>query len=64
MEKLSCGGWIRVCSVGYRLMDGTEFIGCGIKPDIYCEASVEDFRRGYDSVLEQGMKVLGDMIGG
>lgn len=64
MQELSCGGWIRVCSVGYRLMDGTEFIGYGIKPDIYCEASVEDFRRGYDSVLEQGMNLLRDMIGG
>ena len=64
MEKLSCGGWIRVCSVGYRLMDGTEFVGCGIKPDIYCEASAEDFRRGYDSVLEQGMNILQDLIGG
>lgn len=64
MQELSCGGWIRVCSVGYRLMDGTEFVGCGIKPDIYCEVSVEDFRRGYDSVLEQGMNLLRDMIGG
>ena len=45
-------------------MDGTEFVGCGIMPDIYCEASVEDFRRGYDSVLEQGMSLLRDMIGG
>lgn len=64
MQELSCGGWIRVCSVGYRLMDGTEFVGCGIKPDIYCEASAEDFRRGYDSVLNHGMKVLGELIGG
>lgn len=63
MQELSCGGWIRVCSVGYRLMDGTEFIGCGIKPDIYCEASEEDFRRGHDSVLEKGIGLLRDMIG-
>ena len=63
MQELSCGGWIRVCSVGYRLLDGTEFIGCGIKPDIYCEPSAEDFRQGYDSVLDRGMGVLKDMIG-
>lgn len=63
MQELSCGGWIRVCSVGYRLMDGTEFVGCGIKPDIYCELSAEDFRQGYDSVLERGMGILKDMIG-
>lgn len=64
MQELSCGGWMRVCSVGYRLMDGTEFVGCGIKPDIYCEGSANDFRQGYDSVLEKGMIVLRALIGG
>jgi len=63
MEELSCGGWIRVCSVGYRLMDGTEFVGRGIQPDIYCEAAAEDFRQRYDSVLDKGLGVLRDMIG-
>ena len=62
MQELSCGGWIRVCSVGYRLMDGTEFVGCGIKPDIYCEASADDFRQGYDSVLGQGKEILKNLI--
>lgn len=62
MQELSCGGWIRVCSVGYRLMDGTEFVGCGIKPDIYCEASADDFRQGYDSVLGQGKDILRNLI--
>ena len=38
MIKLRCGGRAQVVSVGYRLLDGTEFIGCGIKPDIYSEA--------------------------
>ena len=33
MIKLRCGGRAQVVSVGYRLLDGTEFIGCGIKPD-------------------------------
>ena len=31
---LRCGGRAQVVSVGYRLMDGTEFIGKGIMPDI------------------------------
>lgn len=62
MQELSCGGWMRVCSVGYCLMDGTEFVGCGIKPDIYCEASADDFRRGYDSVLSQGKEILKNLI--
>ena len=58
MQQLTCGGWMRVCSVGYRLLDGTEFVGCGIKPDIFCEASEEDFRIGYDHVLKEGFLVL------
>lgn len=32
--SLRCGGRAQVVSVGYRLLDGTEFIGCGISPDI------------------------------
>ena len=31
---LRCGGHAQVVSVGYRLLDGTEFIGTGIQPDI------------------------------
>lgn len=58
MHQLSCGGWMRVCSVGYRLMDGTEFIGCGIQPDIYSEISADDYIRRYDSVLDQGLALL------
>lgn len=63
MQKLSCGGWMRICSVGYQLLDGTEFVGCGIRPDIFCELSTEDFRAGYDRVLETGLSVLKEMTG-
>ena len=62
MEPLRCGGWFRVVSIGYQMMDGTEFIGCGIKPDIFCEVSAEDLRRGYDSVLEKGFSILKNQI--
>ena len=51
LQSLLCGGRIRICSVGYKLLDETEFIGCGIKPDIYKEISPEDFEKGFDSVL-------------
>lgn len=63
MQKLTCGGWMRICSVGYRLLDGTEFIGCGIKPYVFCEASIDDFQRGHDFVLEQGMTILKSKAG-
>ena len=58
LQQLSCGGGMRICSVGYRLMDGTEFIGRGIQPDIFCEMSHEDFESGYDSVLQEGLAFL------
>ena len=58
MHRLSCGGWMRICSVGYRLMDGTEFIGCGIQPDIPCEITPEEYLSGYDSVLQKGLSLL------
>lgn len=58
MRRLSCGGWMRVCSVGYRLMDGTEFIGCGIQPDVFCEITPEEYLSGYDSVLQKGLSLL------
>ena len=35
MIKLRCGGHAQVVSVGYRLLDGTEFIGRGIEPDVH-----------------------------
>ena len=34
MIPLRCGGRAQVVSVGYRLPDGTEFIGKGIMPDV------------------------------
>lgn len=35
--RLRCGGRAQVVSVGYRLLDGTEFIGRGIQPDVFEE---------------------------
>jgi len=40
MIPLRCGGRAQVVSVGYRLLDGTEFIGRGIMPDIVGETAV------------------------
>lgn len=64
MQDLPSGGWMRICSVGYRLMDGTEFIGQGITPDIFSEISEEDFKTGYDSVLSDGLSYLKKEIRG
>ena len=39
MISLRCGGRAQVVSVGYRLLDGTEFIGKGIMPDVEKDAA-------------------------
>lgn len=62
MEPLLCGGWFRVVSIGYQMMDGSEFIGHGIEPDIFCETTEADLRSGYDTVLENGLNILKNQI--
>ncbi len=56
LQKLRCGGSMRICTVSYRLSDGTEFIGCGIQPDAYAEITADDLRSGRDTVLEKALK--------
>lgn len=56
--RLRCGGGARICSVGYRLLDGTEFLGCGIRPDIPMEPTPEDLLAGRDPVLEKAIALL------
>ncbi len=58
LKRLRLGGSFRICSVGYRLLDGTEFIGRGIMPDILLEESAEDFANGRDVVLDRALKEI------
>lgn len=62
LKALSCGGRLRICSVAYQLLDGTPFIGCGIAPDIPCELSLQDYQKGYDRVLMEGLAILKSKI--
>lgn len=57
LKGLFCGT-LRVCSVGYQLRDGTEFIGKGIQPDVEVERTIEDIRQGRDVVLEKALEYL------
>lgn len=57
IQPLSAGS-ARICTVGYRLMDGTEFIGKGIVPDIHVETNGENIRDGRDVVLEYALQYL------
>ena len=54
IKGLHCGT-LRVCSVGYTLLDGTEFLGRGIQPDIPVEPKMADLREGRDPVLERAL---------
>ncbi len=57
LKGLFCGT-LRVCSVGYKLKDGTEFIGTGINPDVFAEPSIADYLAKRDSVLERALQVV------
>lgn len=57
LKGLHCGT-LRVCSVGYQLKDGTDFIGTGIMPDILLEPSMEDLIQRRDPVLEAVLQHL------
>lgn len=61
--RLSCGGRARICSIGYRLLDGTEFIGSGIQPDILLPMGAGDYAAGRDAVLEYALKRIGHSLG-
>ena len=55
---LPIGGGARICSVSYQLLDGTEFIGIGIQPDIEAENSIDALRCGQDLVLKRALALL------
>ncbi len=58
LRRLSCGGRLRICSVGYRLLDGTDFIGTGIQPDLFVVPTLSDLRAGRDSLLDAALQLL------
>lgn len=57
LKGLFCGT-LRVCSVGYQLRDGTEFLGKGIRPDVLVEITIDDLQQGRDTVLEAALDCL------
>ncbi len=55
LVRLTCGGHARICSVGCRLLDGTEFIGTGIQPDILLEPDLPALEQGRDAILDAAL---------
>ena len=55
LVRLTCGGRARICSVGCRLLDGTEFTGTGIQPDILLEPDLPALEQGRDAILDAAL---------
>jgi C-terminal processing protease CtpA/Prc len=56
--NLPYGGLLSICSKKDIYPDGREFVGSGIKPDIESHLTIEDFRKGRDTVLETAFSFL------
>lgn len=55
---LPYGGLLSICSKKDIYPDGREFVGIGIKPDIESHLTIDDFRKGVDTVLERALSFL------
>lgn len=55
---LPYGGLLTICSKKDTYPDGREFVGIGIKPDIESHLTIEDYRKGRDTVLESALSFL------
>jgi len=56
--SLPGGGSAKVVTTRGLYPDGEEFIGIGIKPDILVTQTIDDFRAGYDRILETAVGYL------
>ncbi|MCC3158464.1 hypothetical protein LJ737_14535 [Hymenobacter sp. 15J16-1T3B] len=56
--SLPGGGSARICSKRDAYPDGQEFVGVGVQPQVLVHPTVQDVRRGRDTVLEAALKQL------
>ncbi len=56
--KLPGGGSARVCTKRDSYPDGREFVGFGVKPNVYVQQTIQDYLNDYDPVLEKGKEIL------
>lgn len=52
------GGSARICTMWCTYPDGREFINIGVKPHVYAQMSLDDYKKGYDRVFDKGLQVL------
>lgn len=58
LQPVPGGGTGRVCSVAYKLLDGTDFIRRGIRPDIPVDEPLGSLRQNIDSPLLAALSTL------
>jgi carboxyl-terminal processing protease len=58
MFDLPYGMMARICAKRDTYPDGRDFIGVGVKPDIYVKRTVEDYRNAVDSELKAVIAML------
>lgn len=56
------GGSCYICARQCTYPDGRDFINKGVQPHFYAKRSIADWENGYDSVFDQGIKVLRTLI--
>ena len=56
--QLPGGGWSRICTKKDTYPDGREFVGYGIKPDIFVPLSVTEMIDGKDDALAKAIEVM------
>jgi len=56
--ELPGGGRANICTKRDTYSDGRDFVGIGIAPDIFVEATIEDVQSGRDPALERAVQLL------
>ncbi|MFD2568276.1 S41 family peptidase [Pseudotenacibaculum haliotis] len=56
--ELPGGGWARICFKKEVYVDGREFVGYGIQPDIKVSKTLKDFIEKKDPAIEKALKYL------
>jgi len=52
------GGRANICTKRDTYPDGRDFVGIGIAPDIFVEATIEDVQQGRDPAIEHAVELL------
>ncbi|MFC2097845.1 S41 family peptidase [Bacteroidota bacterium] len=56
------GAYFGICSVRNEFVDGQEFVGFGIQPDVYIEPDLFELRKGRDNILLKAIEILDSLV--